>query len=268
MTGKTAPGMAFETLPARLREIADMLSGGEVVADIGTDHAYLSIGLVREGKFRRAVAADVRPGPLKAASEHIREAGLEDRVKTVLSDGLISVDPADIRTVVIAGMGGRLIARLVTEAAEAGRFAGLSEILVQPQSEAHLARKALHEAGLRIACEKMAEDRGKRYLMIVAVPGEERYAEEEYKYGRLLAVRKDPVFYRELTYRIEQLKRIAEALGEQADEPDSRAGRREEVRTELAFAERMLSEWHRQPESSQTGWPSGPIPPGPNRTTT
>jgi tRNA (adenine22-N1)-methyltransferase len=248
MTEKTLPGAASEALPVRLRVISRMLAGGEVVADIGTDHAYLPICLVREGKFARAVAADVREGPLRAAEEHIRAAGLSERIRTVLSDGLSALDPADIRTVVIAGMGGRLIARLVQEAYAAGKFAELSEILVQPQSEVHLARKALHAAGLRIIGEKMAEDRGKRYLMIRAVPGEERYAEEEYRYGRLLAARKDPVFYKELTYRIRQLKHVAEALGEPAEEAASREKRREEISTELAFAERMLSEWHRQPE--------------------
>ena len=99
----------------RLRTVAHMCEKGAVVADIGTDHGYLPIYLVQEGIARSAIAMDLRKGPLDKAKKHICDNCLEDRIQTRLSDGLekLSANEADIIT--ICGMGGRLIADIVTK---------------------------------------------------------------------------------------------------------------------------------------------------------
>ena len=109
-------------LSKRLMAAVDMVTEGFAVLDVGCDHAYTSIELVRR-KSPFAVASDVRPGPLKAAREHIAEAGLEDKVTTVLADGvprnIISLLPESIpASLVITGMGGMLIIKILSEAAE------------------------------------------------------------------------------------------------------------------------------------------------------
>ena len=87
----------------RLKKIAEMISKGMIVADIGTDHAFLPIMLVQNGISDRVYACDVAEGPLKGARENIAKSGLSDRISTILTDGLHDV-PMDTDCVVIAGM--------------------------------------------------------------------------------------------------------------------------------------------------------------------
>ena len=98
---------------ARLLAVSRSVRNGVTLYDIGTDHAYLPIFLVNEGRTADAYACDVSEGPLSSAERNIASAGLSDRIKTVLSDGLSAVGivyPCDI---VIAGMGGELVASII-----------------------------------------------------------------------------------------------------------------------------------------------------------
>lgn len=103
-------------LPPRLAAVAEYIPAGVCVTDIGTDHGYLPIFVIQTGRCPRAAAADVRPGPLSSARNHIREAGLEERIVVRLSDGLEGFGPEELECVVMAGMGGRLMARLLQKA--------------------------------------------------------------------------------------------------------------------------------------------------------
>ena len=117
----------------RLRTVAHMCEKGAVVADIGTDHGYLPIYLVQEGIAPSAIAMDLRKGPLDKAKKHICDNCLEDRIQTRLSDGLekLSANEADIIT--ICGMGGRLIADIVTKGMNV--ITQNTTLIVSPQSE-------------------------------------------------------------------------------------------------------------------------------------
>jgi tRNA (adenine22-N1)-methyltransferase len=96
-------------LPPRLQAIANMVISCSVVYDIGTDHAWLPIFLLQRERCQMAVASDVRPGPLKRAAEHVKQAGLENRIDTRLSDGFEHLEPTDQDTVILAGLGGKTI---------------------------------------------------------------------------------------------------------------------------------------------------------------
>ena len=95
-------------LSKRLQAVCGMICGSGTLADIGCDHAYVPIELIRCGQFGRAIAADVRSGPLEIAASHILGQGLEQQIEVRLSDGLASFSPGEADTVVIAGMGVRL----------------------------------------------------------------------------------------------------------------------------------------------------------------
>ena len=98
----------------RLNTLAKMVDPGSRVADIGTDHAYLPIELVKNGKIDYAIASDVAEGPLENAKNDIAAAGLTEQIETRLGSGLETVTDADqIDTVVIAGMGGKLMIFLI-----------------------------------------------------------------------------------------------------------------------------------------------------------
>ena len=103
-------------LSLRLSAIADMVTDGNRLVDVGCDHGYLPVYLVQEmGKIPAAIAMDVRTGPLSRAQEHIRQYGLEEYIKTRLSNGLGALEAGEGDTLVIAGMGGPLMERILTD---------------------------------------------------------------------------------------------------------------------------------------------------------
>ncbi|HBA47385.1 MAG TPA: SAM-dependent methyltransferase, partial [Lachnospiraceae bacterium] len=105
--------MAPNILSERLQMLADMVTPGNRLVDVGCDHGYLSISLVGAGICPGAIAMDVREGPLAAAKVHIAETGLEDYIEVRLSDGLAECWPGEADTLVCAGMGGRLMERIL-----------------------------------------------------------------------------------------------------------------------------------------------------------
>ena len=120
-------------LSKRLQAVADLVTAGCRVADVGTDHAYIPIALVQEGRIPGAVAMDVNTGPLERARLHVAENRLEEKIELRLSDGLAALSPGEADSVVIAGMGGGLVIRILTEGAQTVR--GVKECILQPQSE-------------------------------------------------------------------------------------------------------------------------------------
>lgn len=157
-------------LSIRLRAVADLVTAGYTLADIGTDHAYLPISLLKEGRIPSAIAMDVNRGPLDIAGAHVAECGLADRVALRLSDGFSAIRPGEVESAVIAGMGGALVIRILREGADVVR--SLKECILQPQSELDKVRTFLLEEGFFFLSEDMVKDGGKYYpMMRVAPPG-------------------------------------------------------------------------------------------------
>ena len=127
------------------------LCTGDFVCDVGTDHGYLPCFMIKENMCKKALACDVAPMPLKSAQEHISREGLSDKIKTVLSDGLDSVEPQGITDVVMAGMGGELIARLL-EKCPWVKSEGVNLVL-QPMTKWDVLRKWLYENGFAVKKE-------------------------------------------------------------------------------------------------------------------
>ena len=100
-------------LSDRLETVVSMVRPAESAADIGTDHGHVPVELVRRGTVKRALAMDVRKGPLSRAEESVAMAGLENRIETRLSDGLEKLSPGEAEAVVIAGMGGELMIHIL-----------------------------------------------------------------------------------------------------------------------------------------------------------
>lgn len=156
-------------LSKRLQAIADFVSEGSRVADIGTDHGYVPIYLLQSGKIPSAVAMDVNPGPLARAREHIDACELGAYIETRLSDGLAALKHREADTVVIAGMGGGLMIRILKDGQ--AKLEGVRELILQPQSEQKDVRMFLRQQGFFICDEQMLVEDGKYYTVIRAVPG-------------------------------------------------------------------------------------------------
>ena len=151
-------------LSLRLSAIADMVTEGNRLVDVGCDHGYLPVYLVQNGKVPAAIAMDVRKGPLSRAQEHIRQYGLEEYIKTRLSDGLGALEAGEGDTLVIAGMGGPLMERILTDGASVRD--SFSELILQPQSDIPHFRRFIQNEGWEIVEENMIEEEGKIYPMM------------------------------------------------------------------------------------------------------
>ncbi|MCC8047337.1 MAG: class I SAM-dependent methyltransferase [Clostridiales bacterium] len=155
-------------LSERLSAVAAMVTPGMVLADIGTDHAYIPIALVERDVIPRAIAADVNPGPLKRAAEHIRAHGLADRISTRLCDGLAAFSQGEVQSIVIAGMGGALTTRILQDGKHLFDVTNTPELILQPQSEVSRVRLWLWQNGWEIEQEDMIFEDGKYYPMMKA----------------------------------------------------------------------------------------------------
>lgn len=171
-------------LSKRLQTVAGLVTSAGVIADIGTDHAYIPIYLLEEKRAVRAIAMDVNRGPLERAKEHVREAKLEELVDLRLSDGLERLNPGEADSVIIAGMGGGLVIRILEAGDKRAGAAHLArEYILQPQSELEKVREYLLGAGYRFVQEEMVLDEGKYYPMMRVLPPKSVSARQEGESG-------------------------------------------------------------------------------------
>ena len=130
-------------LSIRMQAVADMVTPGGRIADIGTDHGYVPIYLVEQNKADHAIAMDVRKGQMARAGENIVRFGCSDRIESGLSDGLAMLNPGEADTVIIAGMGGVLTIRILERGPKV--LQSVSECILQPQSDLDKVRQFLHQ---------------------------------------------------------------------------------------------------------------------------
>ncbi len=170
---------------SRLMSALPYLSKGGIVADIGTDHAYLPIEIIKRDLARRAVACDVHKGPIESAKRNIAAAGLSDRIDTLQTDGLHGVEQYEPTDVVIFGMGGELTVRILSEAPW---LKGSSvNLILQPMSRVEILRRWLLENGFSIRGETLTfEDQYYQTLHAVYGGDRESYTEEELFFGRYI----------------------------------------------------------------------------------
>ena len=135
------------------------------LADVGTDHAFLPVKLAAEGKILSAVASDVRTGPLKNAESNIRLYGVEDKVRAVLSDGLDDISPELADDIVIAGMGGELIANIIKRTQ--WLYDGSKRLILQPMTRMESLRLFLYQNGFCIEQEKACVSGRKHYSVML-----------------------------------------------------------------------------------------------------
>ena len=161
-----------------------------VLADIGTDHAYLPIAAIEQKICKSAIACDLHPGPLKIAKENISKAGFASHIQTRLGDGLKPISPGEADCIVITGMGGMRIWGILMDGMEQAQLA--KRLVLQPQHDIVLLRKNLHKAGFEIQDERLVREKvgGKElfYIVIAAryTAANITWTEREYFLGKHL----------------------------------------------------------------------------------
>lgn len=151
-------------LSPRLRTCAQFISPGERVIDVGTDHGYLGIWLLKEGIAPHVIASDIGEGPLSAAKANAERFGFTDSMTFCLSDGVASV-PHSFDTLVCAGMGAQTMVHILQEAP----WLPGKKLVLQPQNKPHLLRAWLSENGWHIRREALVRDGRFLYAVMEAV---------------------------------------------------------------------------------------------------
>ncbi|MBQ6812222.1 MAG: SAM-dependent methyltransferase, partial [Agathobacter sp.] len=230
-------------LSKRMKAVSSMVTPGSILADIGTDHGYVPISLVQRKKIKKAIAMDVNKGPLKRAEEHIREAQLEEYIETRLSDGVKKLEVGEVNSILIAGMGGDLVIRIIKNGMEVCR--SVDELILQPQSELGKVRKFLRENNFEIIDEDMVIEDGKYYPMMKVTPVDEIALWEILPkevipacdmYGPYLLKNGNPSLRK---YLVKQHKQLTKILKELEKQPESKAisKRIKEVQKEITLNE-------------------------------
>jgi tRNA (adenine22-N1)-methyltransferase len=197
----------------RLKAVADLVPNVDCVADVGTDHGYIPIHLVEQGKVKRAIAMDINQGPLLRARQHIDQHKLTHQIESRCSDGLEKIRPGEVQAIVIAGMGGITMKNIIRAGHEVVQ--SVSALILQPQSEIKEFRSFLYKQGYQITIEKLIfEDRKYYPMMLVETSPQkadiffEGHQELSFRYGPRLLETRQPILYRYLQDKKNQMESL------------------------------------------------------------
>lgn len=154
-------------LSSRLKAVADMVTKGATVADVGTDHGYLPIWLVKNGICSKVIATDLRDKPLRSGINNARNAGASEQIDFRLCNGLEQVTQDEIDEITICGMGGDTMAEII----EASPWSKSKPMVLQPSRSADDLRKYLAKVGLIIVEERLVIDASLMYSVMRVIPG-------------------------------------------------------------------------------------------------
>lgn len=223
-------------LSKRLSTVASFVTPGYSVADIGTDHGYIPIYLAEQGS-RKIIAMDINAGPLQRAEDHIRLHHLETLIETRISDGLLALKPGEVQAVVLAGMGGALVLKILADSPAV--TAKVEEFILQPQSEIAKVRAWLWQQGFIVQAEDMVKEDGKYYPVMYARHGREApYTPAELRYGRCMLNEKHPVLRQYIASEINRNEQILQQLSRQQSQTADK--RKAEIELELGGARQAL----------------------------
>ncbi|MHC8517075.1 tRNA (adenine(22)-N(1))-methyltransferase [Sporosarcina sp. ITBMC105] len=231
--------MNSEKLSNRLMAVASFVESGAIVADIGSDHAYLPCFLVNAGKINKAIAGEVVKGPYESAVKNVKKNGLDNAITVRLANGLHAIQEADaVDTVTIAGMGGPLIASILEEGSS--QLQTVSRIIAQPNIHALAIRQWAIKNNWKLVDEEIIKEDHKIYEVLVLERGEASYNEAEMLVGPFLAKKRSSVFLEKWERELVEWQRIVQEL-QQAGESSNILMKKRELQTKIDLVRSVLS---------------------------
>ncbi len=206
-------------LTPRLMCAAELIRQGTVVADIGTDHAYLPIYLCLEGRAQIAVVSDINAGPVARAKENINRYGLCERITVIKTDGLNGIQEYKPDDIMILGMGGELISRIIADA-EWTKSSDI-QLCLQPMTHAEILRDFLTQNGYTIIDERLVKEEKIYQIILARYTGDiQKLTDVELLFGKINTECKTDIFSELAERQIQILTRRAEgkeSAGESAE---------------------------------------------------
>ena len=189
----------------RLELVASFVPQGAILLDVGSDHAYLPIELVEKGQIKGAIAGEVVEGPYQSAVKNVEAHGLKEKIQVRLANGLAAFEEADqVSVITIAGMGGRLIARILEEGLD--KLAYVERLILQPNNREDDLRIWLQDNGFQIVAENILEEAGKFYEILVVEAGQMKLSASDVRFGPFLSKEVSPVFVQKWQKEAEKLE--------------------------------------------------------------
>ncbi|MCD7841215.1 MAG: class I SAM-dependent methyltransferase [Lachnospiraceae bacterium] len=205
-------------LPKRLKAAADLIPCCNTACDIGCDRGHLSVYLLQQRKAGRVIAMDVNSGPLERARSSAALYGVTSQMEFRLSDGLTQLSPGEADFFICAGMGGKLIIKIMSD--HPLTTASMKGALLQPQSDIRAVRRFVYETGWHIEQEDIVFEEdgggkktGKYYPMFLIRPGKETMPSgEELQYGSLAKQKSSGVLQDFLRYQLRVRQKALEQI--------------------------------------------------------
>ena len=189
----------------RLELVASFVPQGAILLDVGSDHAYLPIELIERGQIESAIAGEVVEGPYQSAVKNVEAHGLKEKIQVRLANGLAAFEEADqVSVITIAGMGGRLIARILEEGLD--KLADVERLILQPNNREDDLRIWLQDHGFEIVAESILEESGKFYEILVVEAGQMKLSSSDVRFGPFLSKEVSPVFVQKWQKEAEKLE--------------------------------------------------------------
>lgn len=204
-------------LDKRLRAVAELVPQGAVLADVGSDHAYLPSALLLDKKIKYAIATDVAAGPCKVAQTTLAMQGLTKLAEVRQGDGLQPLHPNEADCIVIAGMGGNTIMEIL--AASPAVAKAVAKLILQPMQVADKLRQYLVSNGYEITDEDLVQDEEYLYEIIVASPSKisvRQYSRAELLLGPLLLAKRHPLLHLQFAKQKKILQRVLDGMEQSA----------------------------------------------------
>ncbi len=193
-------------LSKRLEKVADYVKADSKIIDIGCDHGLLSIFLANKYPKIKIIASDINENALNSAIQNIQNSHLEKRIDTRLGKGLEVVNPEEINTVVIAGMGSNTIVGILKYAKD--KLSHVDTIIVQSNTDLYFLRKNITMLGYYIEDETLVEEKDIIYTIIKFVKGRKRYNYKELYFGPVLLASKDSLFKKKMQKEYKTIQMI------------------------------------------------------------
>ncbi|ABG86576.1 SAM-dependent methyltransferase [Clostridium perfringens] len=218
-------------LSKRLKRIAEHVDKCESVADIGTDHGYIPIYLVKEGICKKAIASDINKGPIEKAKVNVAFEGISNKVKCLLGPGLNPLKVGEVNGVILAGMGGNLTRDILL--ADIDKVKKYDFIILQPAQNPEVLREFLYKNDYEIIDEDLIKDEGRFYELFKVKYNENSEKlvfedELEYEVSPLLREKGHPLFKEFIEEKINRCETILSFIKEDTEAAKKRKSDLEE----------------------------------------